>query len=153
MEAGRFGMRFAQGSPLGRRRHPWRGGGAWGTVRHSGRVHRSGIKCTAVPRPVGASDGDAGNRPNGRATPTTARTRPTFFDPVGARHAYCDRPVEDRLAHCLEYFERNTLAKARQLGPMPPALCTISAVLCAADTPKPGAARGEAAGLVTLNQI
>jgi hypothetical protein len=43
---------------------------------HSGHVHRSRIKCTAVSRPVSARDGDAGSRPSGRATPTTARTRP-----------------------------------------------------------------------------
>ena len=63
------------GSP-GRRGHPWRGGGVRPAASHSGRVHKCRIKCTAVPRPVSARDGDAGSRPSGRATPTTARTRP-----------------------------------------------------------------------------
>jgi hypothetical protein len=63
------------GSP-GRRGHPWRGGGARRAARHSGRVHRSGIRCTAAPRPVSVRAGDAGNRPSGRAMPTIGRTRP-----------------------------------------------------------------------------
>jgi hypothetical protein len=43
---------------------------------HSGRDRKFPNKNTAVLKPVGVSDGDAGKRPSSRATPIIARTRP-----------------------------------------------------------------------------